>query len=180
MKKDYVNLLNNQNGNFINMLIEKNIKNPSDFETIIITIFNENKEYVLFHDYFCEGIAPFNRILDQILSSKLNISSNIFEKGLGYLWNNYLYEIYKDNFESFDPSEKYLLWETVSKYSTTTWMYNYEGNAYMEISPVYKGTFDNKLEYQDFIFSYNMILRKKISNALIHKWQAFCKKYDFS
>lgn len=143
------------------LTIESNTtkENLQKFDIIIIK-FNS---YIIFEDYATEGIISLKNHLTRLLKNSLEVNSNLFDKSLGYFWNEYTNSIPDDGeINEDDITEKYSLWSTRE---FSTWIYSYNRNNYIEISPNYKWHFIEPIEtekfitYEEFIKDYRPIVK---------------------
>lgn len=146
------------------------------FDEIKIIYHKEEENQVLFDDFLCEGMRALQNVSQKALSGELEIQEKYFEKGIGYEWNKISNRIANDEFDIVDITSPYALWSTPSGFSNSTWIYCFNGEIYLEISPQYKWNYcepeENELfmNFEDFKSSYQVYDRVKITREEMMLW----------
>ncbi|GIO84679.1 hypothetical protein J25TS5_16110 [Paenibacillus faecis] len=114
-----------------------------------------NVEYDLFvNDFINEAVKQLYNLLTRAMNNELQLNKEFVDKGVGYYHNIYLHELFTtDNKDIDDPAEKIIVWSTPTEVGIETYIYNIDGEIYLEISPFYKWDSDypdDENEYQTF------------------------------
>ena len=166
----------------IEILSENEGGNISPFDEIKVIYHLGVEQFILFNDFICEGITALQNILEKALSGELEIDEKYFERGIGYEWNKISNAIADGDFDIIDTTIKYSLWSTSDEYSTSTWMYSFNGDVYIEISPQYKWNYcdpdedERYMPFQDFQLNYRTYDRVKVVRDQLTAWKMEVKK----
>ncbi len=171
---------------FIEILIPGNETELYRYDEVTIKLKLIDKEITIYADDFViEALRSLDGILEKVIKGKLVLHPSISE--IGYRYNEALNDSPNLVYENFEGrkwwvGENYLLWSTNSKYSKTTWMYNKNGDVYLEITPNYKWIFDEPngdekfIEYEEFMKKYKADFVFKLNNDLLVQWKKRCEK----
>ncbi|MCA1294988.1 hypothetical protein LBW89_18405 [Paenibacillus sp. alder61] len=138
-----------------------------------------NVEYDLFvNDFINEAVKQLYNLLTRAMNNELQLNKEFVDKGVGYYHNIYLHELFTtDNRDIYDPAEKIIVWSTPTEVGIETYIYNIDGEIYLEISPFYKWDSDypdDEDEYQTFeeyINQHQMIDLIHIRRDVAVQWQ---------
>lgn len=160
-----------------NRAIEFLLEDPNEygyFSDLTIEYHFENRKIQLFDDFVIEGIRTFKNLLQKCIDGEKALPVKYFEKGIGYQWNRIAYKIAEGDFSDEDAASSFLLWETIS--GIATWMYNYQGKIYLEISTQYKYNYsepdENFLSFETYLSNYEIVDRAELDLARIAMWYA--------
>lgn len=136
-------------------------------------------EYDLFvNDFINEAVKQLYNLLTRAMNNELQLNKEFVDKGVGYYHNIYLHELFTtDNKDIDDPAEKIIVWSTPTEVGIETYIYNIDGEIYLEISPFYKWDSDypdDENEYQTFeeyINQHQMIDLIHIRREVAVQWQ---------
>lgn len=114
-----------------------------------------NVEYDLFvNDFINEAVKQLYNLLTRAMNNELQLNKEFVDKGVGYYHNIYLHELFTtDHTDIYNPAEKIIVWSTPTEVGIETYIYNIDGEIYLEISPFYKWDSDypdDENEYQTF------------------------------
>ena len=153
------------------------------FDDITIVYHDARKQYVLYtKDFVCEALRGFESVLKLAIKNQFVLHESI-QKDIGYLWNEYLEE--KEEQHNFVEKSlegiiywvggKHHLFQSKFK-EYDTWLYNKDGEIYLEITPYYQWHFDepqkneNFIPYEEFIKNYKPLVILKIDKGQAEEW----------
>ncbi len=164
MVNEYILLYNEQY--ILKLLID--IEDIDYYTNVIIELSTKDKNIIIFKDNltFLKNIITsyINKIDSYILDTQLN------EKKLGLLLNEYYYELYEDieneniikNERGWWIGERYCCFST-NQYAT--WLYKINENMVLKITPIFTGFGEDDFfdEYLNFIKNYSDIFNGEIT-----------------
>lgn len=161
MKKEYA-LLESENYKLIVSLEEIDFDYYTD---VCIELIFDKKPIILFKD----NLLALKNIVEQYENVDI-LDDNLNENKLGILLNNYYRGFYENQFDDnliFDNQERWIgeKYCCFSSLEYVTWIYKYDGNIIMKVTPVFRGfeKDDFVQEYCKFIQEYNDIFREVLS-----------------
>lgn len=150
----------------------KDLNEYGYFSDLTIEYYVENKKIQLFDDFVVEGVRTFRNFLQKCINGEKILPAKYFEKGIGYQWDKTAQKIAEGDFSDNDAASSFLLWESVS--GIATWMYNYQGQTYLEISTQYKYNYsepdDDFISFETYLSNYKIVDRVELELAMIAKW----------
>lgn len=154
MKKEYA-LLESENYKLIVSLEEIDFDYYTD---VCIELIFDKKPIILFKD----NLLALKNIVEQYENVDI-LDDNLNENKLGILLNNYYRGFYENQFDDnliFDNQERWIgeKYCCFSSLEYVTWIYKYDGNIIMKVTPVFRG-----FEKDDFVQEYNDIFREVLS-----------------
>ena len=162
---------------YLTLEFDEAVKYLDLFDYITIAYHENRRKYILYtNDFVIESVRTAESMLTKVLKGELVLHESI-DRGLGYLWNEYLKNKPGYNFVQV-PVEKnstmwvgqrYDLWESKQ---CKTWLYNKDGAIYFEVTPGYQWHFikpkksEKYITYGKFIKNYKPIAIIKIDEKV--------------
>ncbi len=158
------------------------------YEEVKIIYKRKEREYILYNnDFIVEAFSVLEILLYKAIAGELELHSSIKEKGIGFLSNEYFQN--KPGLTMIDGEEgkfwvgdRYLLWESMGY---QTWIYNFNREIKIEVTPTYKWHFDeldeksiNFISYEEFIKNYMSCFVITISKSTAETWLNKCKEIN--
>lgn len=144
------------------------------FSNLKVNYYFKSKKVELFNDFLGEGIKIFSVLIKRCLDDEIPLEKRYFEKGIGYEWNIAINKIAEGNFDVDSINDPFLLWDADPKAGLATWMYNFEGKAYLEISPEYRYNYsepDSKfITFTEFLTDYDIVDRIELDKKTLRYW----------
>lgn len=150
------------------------------FDGITIS-YHANKKYILFTKYFViESLKTFEYVLKLALNNQFIIHESI-QQDIGFLWGEYLQENESNYHFVKKPLENSTIWvgaqhHLFSSKQWDTWLYNKNGDIYLEITPAYPWHFGDPkknekfVPYEEFIKNYKPLVILKIDKERAEEW----------
>ena len=163
------------------------------FDYIIIYYIENNNILIIWEfDYIVAGIRQMHASLSEALNENLNVFNQYREYdkyidyGLGYYDNICSNKLWtKQKLENKYPLYYFGLWSTSYRIGINTFMYNLNGDIYLEIAPFYKWNSDEPeteeelreyTTFEEFMKNYKPIDIIKINRKTALKWKDQCKE----
>lgn len=158
---------------------EVDIRRYDEIEILLNVLQDTYKLYS--DDFIIEAIVALNNLLEKVIDNKLGMPDSLPELEIGKLSN----DSYQDLDDGLVYEEgnwigtKYNVWS--SNYYET-WLYNKNGEIYLQVTPVYKWHFseakskDNFSSYSQFVKEYKIIYKTKIERDNAIQWLNKCKE----
>lgn len=126
-------------------------KNILPYDDLIIKYTKNQKKWILYHDFMIEGFRVIQRKFPQLLTDSLELDSMLFNQGIGYRWNQISHEIAEGNFDVENSTGSFMLWSMNAREGVASWVYNLNGEIFLEITPYYPWNYDEPDDEDDYI-----------------------------
>lgn len=144
------------------------------FDNVVVSLRGQQFEENIFEDIIQEAVITLYNGLKKCLANELILTNELEVGKLGLTWNIWTNNLSDDvEDEEDDIFQRYWIW---SKRDFQTWVYQKDGETYIEISPSYKWHYlepnlDEKIaSFIDFIKEYRAyiikVAPKQINNIL--------------
>jgi hypothetical protein len=158
---------------------------------ITIAYYKGKKRYLLYNFWWVLGEIPkFESFLRVANKNQLTLHESL-SSDLGFLWNEYLHdkkshnfvEISKEHFGEVSTFWVGMRYHLLGSKRWTTWLYNKNGEIYLEITPCYQWHFGDRpkknekyVRYKDFIKKYKPLVIIKLDKKVAQKWLKIVSK----
>jgi hypothetical protein len=170
---------------YIEIKLPKKKEGLFRFDEVIITFndFSGHRYTIYGSDFIIGALLRFEGRLSKVLNCSLELDSSIDPRSLsqdiGYLWNedlqgkHYLVTEIGSNGTKRWIGLRYLVWSTPGSTDPTlsTWLYNWKGKIYLEITPNYRYRKGKKhISYSEFIKNYRPLIMREIGREIAQEW----------